>query len=131
MQQSGSKGVSDKVVEIKSEILATLDDEFARSYTQQYPTIRADNSQPTTKFATLSAKLRSERVQLSCELCNFKCLSRVLLSSHSMYAHSQECKGSGIIHFKCSQCQAVFLTRTGLETHQVRIFSEFYLHIGI
>jgi len=48
-----------------------------------------------------------------------------------MYAHSQECKGSGIIHFKCSQCQAVFLTRTGLETHQVRIFSEFYLHIGI
>ena len=86
--QSGSKQSSnEKVVVIKRELSAG-DDDFSRSYTQQYPTVKQD-SLSAAKFSSLSSKLRSERSQLFCELCDFKCLSKVLLASHSMCAHSQ------------------------------------------
>ncbi len=117
-QSSGSRSANDKDVEIKREVLNATEDEFTRSYTQQYPVTKADSL--PAKFATLSAKLRSERTQLTCELCSFKCLSRVLLSSHQMMVHSQDSKVGR--HSKCDQCQAVFLTKIGLETHQVKLF---------
>ena len=115
-QPGGSRIGHDKDVEIKREVLNAADDEFSRSYTQQYPMAKAENF--PVKFATLSAKLRSERTQLSCELCSFKCLSKVLLSSHQMLVHNHESKVGR--HSKCELCQAVFLTKIGLETHQVK-----------
>ena len=70
------------------------------------------------KFAGLSAKLRSQRTELCCNLCQFKCLSKILLTSHNMTVHNQTNGDSK--QPKCDACGAVFLSKIGLETHQVR-----------
>ena len=108
LEEEESFATGDKNVQIKSER-----EDF--SIRQQLFPITGENF--GQKFASLNAKLRSQRTELCCNLCQFKCLSKVLLASHNMTVHHQTSGDTS--HTKCDACGAVFLTKIGLETHQV------------
>lgn len=109
LEEDESFSGGDKNVQIKSER-----EDF--SIRQQLFPITGENFEQ--KFASMSAKLRSQRSELCCNLCQFKCLSKVLMASHNMTVHHQS-GDSG--QPKCDACGAVFLSKIGLETHQVRL----------
>jgi hypothetical protein len=83
---------------------------------RRHKTPTVEESSPGKGSSTLSASLRSQRVELSCSLCQFKCLSKVLLDCHNIMMHHQL---MGVQHLKCDACGAVFLSKVGFETHQV------------
>ena len=103
---------NERNVEIKSE----SEDLLIRQPSQLFPITFNGGQNFQQKFATLSAKMRAQRSELECHICQFKCLSKVLLSSHLMMAHQQLTDSR---HLKCDVCGAVFLSKVGLETHQV------------
>lgn len=94
-------------------------DDFSKSkYSQQYP-CSSELDRMESQFAAMNSKLRSTRVELTCQFCEFKCLTKVLMASHSMTFHGQESAESSWTHVRCQYCEAVFLSRIGLEMHQV------------
>jgi len=52
-------------------------------------------SETSFVFADKSAKVRSERKELMCSMCGFKCVTEVLMTSHTILAHAGQ--GPGMV----------------------------------
>ena len=83
-QQSLSNLPVNKNVEIKKETVQ------GDSFKQKFFT--ADNS---FVFADKSAKIRGDRKELICSMCGFKCVTQVLMTSHTIVVHAGQ--GPGMI----------------------------------
>jgi hypothetical protein len=70
-------------------------------------------------FATKNAETKYERKKLVCTQCGFKCLTKVLMTSHTVMAHGGHGPGVMTARVTCQECPAVFLSDAGLKTHLV------------